>query len=142
MYLFYIFEENSNILKTIQEVLSENLKRIRKNKGYSQQKVGEISGMLASTFSRIEGMKVSPTLDTLDKIAIALEVNVSDLLKDTAILKNTLDHRISRINSLSDYNQKVVNLMIDTLIEKDNLEKNQEIKMNKRLEELKKLKNN
>tara|TARA_R110002051_G_scaffold181774_1_gene251359 strand:- start:131993 stop:132382 length:390 start_codon:yes stop_codon:yes gene_type:complete len=126
-------------LKTIQEVLSENLKRIRKNKGYSQQKVGEISGMLASTFSRIEGMKVSPTIDTLEKIANALEVNVSELLKDTAIIKNTLDHRISRINSLSDYNQKVVNLMIDTVIEKDNLEKNQEIKMNKRLEELKEI---
>lgn len=126
-------------MKTIQEVLSENLKRIRKNKGYSQQKVGEISGMLASTFSRIEGMKVSPTIDTLEKIANALEVNVSELLKDTAIIKNTLDHRISRINSLSDYNQKVVNLMIDTVIEKDNLEKNQEIKMNKRLEELKEI---
>ena len=126
-------------MKTIQEVLSENLKRIRKNKGYSQQRVGEISGMLASTFSRIEGMKVSPTLDTLEKIAIALEVNVSDLLENTAAIKNTLDHRISRINFLSDYNQKVVNLMIDTLIEKDNLERNQEIKMNKRLEELKEI---
>ena len=123
-------------MKTIQEVLSENLKRIRKDKGYSQQKVGEISGMLASTFSRIEGMKVSPTIDTLEKIANALEVNVSELLEDTTIMKNTSDDRISRINSLSEYNKKVANLMIDTVIEKDNLERNQEIKMNKRLEEL------
>ena len=123
-------------MKTIQEVLSENIKRIRKSKGYSQQKVGEISGMLASTFSRIEGMKVSPTIDTIEKIAIALEINVSDLLKDSSVVNNILDHRISQIDSLSDYNQKVVNLMIDTVIEKDKLEKNQEIKMIKRLEEL------
>ena len=126
-------------MKTIQEVLSENIKRIRKSKGYSQQKVGEISGMLASTFSRIEGMKVSPTIDTIEKIAIALEINVSDLLKDSSVVNNILDHRISQIDSLSDYNQKVVNLMIDTVIEKDKLEKNQEIKMIKRLEELREI---
>lgn len=123
-------------MKTIQEVLSENLKRIRKSKGYSQQRVGEMSGMLASTFSRIEGVKVSPSIDTLEKIAIALEVSVSDLLKDTSVVDNTIDYRVSKLNSLSDYNQKVVNLMIETVIEKDKLEKNQEVKMNKRLEEL------
>ena len=123
-------------MKTIQEVLSENIKRIRKSKGYSQQKVGEISGMLASTFSRIEGMKVSPTIDTIEKIAIALEVSVSDLVKDSSVVNNSLNHRISQIDSLSEYNQKVVNLIIETVLEKDNLEKKQEIKMNKRLEEL------
>ena len=93
--------------------------------------------MLASTFSRIEGMKVSPTIDTVEKIAMALEVQVSDLVKDSSVIYNTIDHRISQIDSLSEYNQKVVNLMIDTVIEKDKLEKNQEIKMIKRLEELK-----
>jgi transcriptional regulator with XRE-family HTH domain len=123
-------------LKTIQEILSENLKRIRKNKGYNQQKVGEKSGMLASTYSRIEGMKVTPTIETVDKIAKALEIDIYSLLNDANLKSNSLHDRILRIESLSEYNQKIINLMIDTLIEKDNLERYQEVKMNKRLEEL------
>ena len=124
-------------MKTIQEILSENLKRIRKNKGYSQQKLGELSGMLASTYSRIEGKKVTPTIETVEKIANALEVSLYSLLNDADTKTNSLHDRILRIESLSEYNRGVVNLMIETLIEKDNLERNQEIKMNKRLEELK-----
>tara|TARA_R110002072_G_scaffold298710_1_gene472988 strand:+ start:1656 stop:2048 length:393 start_codon:yes stop_codon:yes gene_type:complete len=126
-------------LKTIQEILSENLKRIRKNKGYNQQKVGENAGMLASTYSRIEGMKVTPTIETVDKIAKALEIDIYSLLNDADVKSNSLHDRILRIESLSEYNQKIINLMIDTLIEKDNLEKNQEVKMNMRLEELREI---
>ncbi len=126
-------------MKTIQEILSENLRRIRKSKGFSQQKLGELSGMLASTYSRIEGMKVTPTIETVDKIANALEVNIHSLLNDSDAKSNSLHDRILRIESLSEYNQKVINLMIDTVIEKDKLERNQEIKMNKRLEELKEI---
>ncbi|WP_439131481.1 helix-turn-helix domain-containing protein [Polaribacter sp.] len=124
-------------MKTIQEILSENLKRIRKNKGYNQQKVGEKAGMLASTYSRIEGMKVTPTIETVDKIAKALEIDIYSLLNDADVKSNSLHDRILRIESLSEYNQKIINLMIDTIIEKGNLERNQDIKMNKRLEELK-----
>jgi len=123
-------------LKIIQEILSENLKRIRKNKGYSQQKLGELSGMLASTYSRIEGMKVTPTIETVDKIAKALEIDIYSLLNDADVKSNSLRDRILRIESLSEYNQGIINLMIDTVIEKDNLERNQEVKMNRRLEEL------
>lgn len=126
-------------MKTIQEILSENLKRIRKNRGYSQQKVGEISGMLASTYSRIEGMKVTPSIETVEKIANALEVSLYSLLNDADIKTKSLHDRILRIESLSDYNQEIINLMIDTLIEKDNLERNQELKKNKRLEELREI---
>ena len=123
-------------MKIIQEILSENLKRIRKNKGYSQQKLGELSGMLASTYSRIEGMKVTPTIETVDKIAKALEIDIYSLLNDADVKSNSLRDRILRIESLSEYNQGIINLMIDTVIEKDNLERNQEVKMNRRLEEL------
>lgn len=123
-------------MKTIQEILSENLKRLRKNKGYSQQKLGEQSGMLASTYNRIESMKVTPTIETVEKIANALDVSTFSLLNDADTKTNSLHDRILRIESLSEYNQKVINIMIDTVIEKDNLERNQELKMNKRLDEL------
>lgn len=129
-------------MKTIQEILSENLKRIRKNKGYNQQKIGEKAGMLASTYSRIEGMKVTPTIETVDKIAKALEIDIYSLLNDANTKSNSLHDRILRIESLSEYNQGIINLMIDTVVEKDNLERNQEIKMNKRLEELREVREN
>lgn len=123
-------------MKTIQKILSENLKRIRKEKGCSQLRIAELSGMLASTYNRVEGMKVTPTIETVDKIAKALEIDISILLKDISIKDDSTEAKVKKINSLSEYNQKVVNLMIDTVIEKDTLESNQKIKMNKRLEEL------
>ena len=61
--------------------ISDNLKRIRAEKGYSLEKVARLSELSLNTVVKIEnGANKNPTIDTLSKIATALEVGVDDLI--------------------------------------------------------------
>ena len=127
-------------MSTAKEILSENLKAIRKQKNISQQYIAERCDMLASTYNRIENMKVSPSIDTIEKIALAIEVPIAELFQSQNISDKSLVQKLEKINSLSEYNQNVVGILLDSIIEKDKLENSQQVEMKKRLDELKYLK--
>ena len=62
--------------------IAENLKRIRADKGYSLEKVARLSELSLNTVVKIEnGANKNPTIDTLSRIATALEVGVDDLIQ-------------------------------------------------------------
>ena len=123
-------------MESIQETFSNNLKTIRKEKGLSQNDVAERSDMIASTFNRIENMKVSPSIDTIERIANAMGVPFVELFLTREIKDRSLLDKLDMVNSLSDYNRNVVEILLNTIIEKDKLEKSKEFKIQKRLEEL------
>lgn len=62
--------------------ISDNLKKIRAEKGYSLEKVARLADLSLNTIVKIEGgANINPTIDTLSKIAQALEVKVDDLIQ-------------------------------------------------------------
>ncbi len=62
--------------------ISENLKKLRRKKGYSLEKVARLANLSLNTIVKIEnGVNKNPTIETLTKIAKALEVGVDDLIK-------------------------------------------------------------
>jgi len=62
--------------------ISENLKKLRRKKGYSIEKVARLANLSLNTIVKIEnGVNKNPTIETLTKIAKALEVGVDDLIK-------------------------------------------------------------
>lgn len=62
--------------------ISENLKRLRSKQGYSLEKVARLADLSLNTIVKIEsGVNQNPTIETLTKIAKALEVRVDDLIK-------------------------------------------------------------
>jgi transcriptional regulator with XRE-family HTH domain len=64
-------------------MLAENVKRIRKHKDLSQDKLSKLAGVTLTTLVKIEsGANDNPKIKTLKKIADALEVTVNDLLED------------------------------------------------------------
>lgn len=128
-------------MSTIQQTLSKNLKAIRKEKKISQQYIAERSDMLPSTYNRIENMKVSPSIDTLERIAVAIDIPFAELFQSREISDKSLKQKLEKIEGLSEYNQNVVGILLDSIIEKDKLEKSQEVKMKSRLEELEKARN-
>jgi len=71
--------------------LGQNIRILRKKKGYSIMKVKELTGLSKSTISELETDKTSPTVETLQKIAKALELPVEELFKDQAFSHNSLD---------------------------------------------------
>ncbi|ROL59308.1 XRE family transcriptional regulator [Bacteroidetes/Chlorobi group bacterium MS-B_bin-24] len=62
--------------------ISENLKKLRDKKGYSLEKVARLADLSLNTIVKIErGVNKNPTIETLTKIAKALEVSINDLIR-------------------------------------------------------------
>ncbi len=62
--------------------ISTNIKKLRTEKGYSLEKVARLADLSLNTVMRVEsGVNKNPTIETLTKIAKALNVGVNDLLK-------------------------------------------------------------
>jgi transcriptional regulator with XRE-family HTH domain len=123
-------------MSVTQQILSANLKAIRKEKKIYQKDIERLTGLLASTYSRIENMEVVPNLASIEKIAEALEVSVVELFQSREITDKSIAQKLEMVDKLSEYNRNVFEVMTDTIIEKDKLEKTQEIKKKNRLAEL------
>ncbi len=65
------------------KLVGNNIKSLRLEKGLSQvDLVGKIEGQIDTTnISRIEAGRTNPTVHTLYRIAIALDVELKDLVK-------------------------------------------------------------
>jgi transcriptional regulator with XRE-family HTH domain len=59
-----------------------NLKRLRERAGLSQAQLAEAAGLNRVYLARLEsGAMSNPSLDTMDRLATALDVSVIDLLR-------------------------------------------------------------
>ena len=62
--------------------IAKNIKKLRKQRGLSQDKLSKLADISHNTISKIEsGAIQSPTMDTASKIAKALGVSLDDLIK-------------------------------------------------------------
>ena len=62
--------------------IADNLKKLRTKKGLSLEKIARLADLSLNTIVKIEnGVNQNPTIETLTKIAKALEVGVDDLIK-------------------------------------------------------------
>lgn len=69
-------------MRAMSNKISENLKKLRDKKGYSLEKVARLADLLLNTIVKIEnGVNQNPAIETLTKIAKALEVGVNDIIK-------------------------------------------------------------
>ena len=62
--------------------IAKTVKRLREKTGLSQEKLARLADVSNNTIINIEaGKQNNPTIETLKKIAKALEVGVDDLIK-------------------------------------------------------------
>lgn len=69
-------------MKDVRQILKENIKEIRNGENLSQQELAEKCGLSPSFLGEIEIGKKYPSLQTLEKIALALKIDVYRLLLD------------------------------------------------------------
>ncbi len=70
-------------------MIGENLRKIRESKSLGVNQLSRMSGINASYISNLENNKrKNPSIETLQKIADALEVSVDDFFKDDINNKN------------------------------------------------------
>ena len=63
-------------------MLAENIRRLRKKKGLSQEKLARLADISNNTLIKIEqGIAKEPTITTVTKIASALGVSIDELVK-------------------------------------------------------------
>ncbi|EMS78504.1 MULTISPECIES: cupin domain-containing protein [Desulfotignum] len=69
-------------METVQVIEGKRIKQYREKKGWSLRKLAGKAGISPSMLSQIESAKVDPSLSTLRKIAICLEVPLFFLVLD------------------------------------------------------------
>ncbi|NKC48281.1 helix-turn-helix transcriptional regulator [Ochrobactrum anthropi ATCC 49188] len=66
----------------IREVLAQNLKALRQARGLSQEELAHRADIDRTYVSSLERCVYSASIDVVDRLAIVLEVEASDLLKN------------------------------------------------------------
>jgi transcriptional regulator with XRE-family HTH domain len=65
----------------LRKTFAENLKKIRRARGWSQEELAHRADIDRTYVSLLERQIYSATLDVISKLAVALEVEPSELLK-------------------------------------------------------------
>ena len=63
----------------IKVLLGKKIKELRKNRGLTQEKLAELAGIEIPSLSNIENGKNYPNHETLEKIALALQIKPYEL---------------------------------------------------------------
>jgi len=67
---------------TQENKISKNIKKLRQAKGLSQDRLSKLADISYNSIIKLETSGITnPTIDTLKKIAKALDVSVDDLIK-------------------------------------------------------------
>jgi transcriptional regulator with XRE-family HTH domain len=61
--------------------LAANVRRLREDRGLSQQQMADLSGVPRPTWANLESGDANPTIGVLTRVADALQVGVEDLLR-------------------------------------------------------------
>ena len=67
----------------MRRLVGQNVRRVRENKGLTQERFSEISGFSQQYISGLEGGHRNPTVVTVYELAVALGVSHLDLLRPT-----------------------------------------------------------
>jgi len=111
-------------IKTIKMNIGDKIKKAREAKGLSQKEVATALKMDQSQYSKIENGKTDPYFSTIEKIAKALGIKVSDLLtaedifKDVDSLDKTIVEKVQLIEQLDETEKKSIFSIIDGLSSK------------------------
>ncbi len=63
-------------------IIGKNIKRLRQVKGISQDKLSKLADLSLQTVVKMElDDKPNPTIETVQKIAKALDISIDDLMK-------------------------------------------------------------
>jgi len=108
--------------------LHDNIKRLRKQKGWSQTELAEKIDSHLSHVNRIETGKYKPSVDVLVKLADVFDVSLDTLVRDSEVdLKEVtiedkdLAQRIKLIESLELEDRQALCRVIDSMLTKQKI---------------------
>ncbi len=85
----YVYNQILNINILIMHNIGINIRRIRENKGYSQDYMANMLNISQASYARLENEDTKITIDRLYEIAKILETNILDFLNEGKIIIQT-----------------------------------------------------
>ena len=83
-------------MSDIAEILGFNIKRLRKEKGWTQEYLAELAGISVPFMTQIELARKQASLEVIEKIAKALDVSYSTLfIQENSESKETIQLQTS-----------------------------------------------
>ena len=121
------FDIYFSLMSNTNNIISENIKRLRKLKQLSQKQVSMDVGIPQGQYSLVENGKVMPTIPTLEKIAEVFEVSIAEFFntnseEDTVNLP--LLEKIKIIDTLEADEKQALLKLIDMAVSKKKLKDN------------------
>jgi len=74
--------EKANEKKQFAKLVGARIKDVRKQNGFTQEKLAEIAGYDSAYIGHIETGRYSPSVYTVWRMAKAMEVDLAEILKD------------------------------------------------------------
>lgn len=99
------------------ETIGKRVRKARKMRNYSQEQLGDKADVSQQHISRIENDEICPTLDTLIKLAKALNVSVIALTNEEILVEGEKDilEMVKKLELLSEESKLKVSGYIDCL---------------------------
>jgi transcriptional regulator with XRE-family HTH domain len=69
-------------LSNARRIFSQRLRQIRQNKGLSQEELADMAGLHRTYVGSVERSERNISIDNMERLAKALEVDITDLLKE------------------------------------------------------------
>ena len=66
---------------SLRRIVARNVKRLRRERGLSQEELADLAGLNRNYIGMVERQENAPTVDTLEAIAKALQVDAARLVE-------------------------------------------------------------
>lgn len=109
------------------ESIGQNIKKIRLNKNMTQKQLGDLCGMADSAIRRYENGGANPKIETLGKIAQALNVSIGDLDPSYSYMTHDKDETLKIISQLNQFIEKIPEMNASDESKKENIYKAQKL---------------
>lgn len=105
-------------MRTTKKLLGERIKELRKSRKLSQDKLSEQIGIDPKHLSRIEVGSSYPSLSTLEKIAIALNVEIKEFFafEHLSGRKESINNAVKLLKDADEERVKLISKVIRALV--------------------------
>lgn len=108
-------------MSNLPKVIGERIRHFRKEKGLSQEELADKANLHATYIGQLERGEKNATLESIEKVANALEISLEDLFRsihpNPASQEYTLSQIITRLQTRTIEDQKTFLKLLDLLLE-------------------------
>lgn len=108
-------------MSDLPKVIGERIRNFRKEKGLSQEELADIANLHATYIGQLERGEKNATLESIEKVANALEISLEDLFRSIQPKPNsqefTISQIVTRLQTRSIEDQKTFLKLLDILLE-------------------------